>query len=279
MSTDGSRDIAKEFGATIFDVQEGSFDHGLTRNAGVNCALGELIFLTVQDAWAASDDLLEKMAGHFADPEVMAVTGHQAVPHEKDMNPVLWYRPVSQPQTTIKETTGREAFERLSAAQQQALISWDNVVAMYRRAGLVEQPFIATEFAEDRVWSYQAILRGWKLLHDSSLVMYHYHHPSYSYVFRATYTLNYHLHKYFKLVPALPAAVNPLAKATYHLFKNRELSSREKIYWTAQNCIEKLAIYFSTINFLVRLKSGGGKKIDRGYQRYCRVIPQGRQKS
>ena len=278
MSNDASSDIARSYGATIIDIPEGTFNHGLTRNIGVLHATGTLIFLTVQDAWPAEKDMLEKMSKHFDDPAVMAVVGHQAVPHEKDKNPFVWYRPYSAPQVTERKVKDNEPFENLSVSEQQSLISWDNVVAMYRRSALEEQPFEKTSFAEDWIWSYNALKKKWKLLHDSSLVMYHYHHQSYQYVFNSTYTINYHFYKFFKYKPSLPPLLLPMGKATYHLLKNKKLSVREKLYWVLHNWSGRLGDYFSTFNFLTRLKMGGEKGIENGFNKYCREIPQGKQK-
>ena len=279
MSTDNSREIARQYGAQLFDIPAGTFDHGLTRNAGAEKATGDLVYFTVQDAWIRDDNMLEKMARHFETPEVIAVTGHQAVPHEKNMNPMLWFRPVSTPKITEKVIDRKVAFDRLSPGAQQALISWDNVVAMYRKEALTTQPFIATEFAEDWIWSYNALLNGWKLLHDSSLVVYHYHHQSYGYAFKSRYTISYHFYKYFKYKPALPAVLLPSIRATYHLVKNKKLSWCEKAYWIRHNTSATLANFFSVLNFLTRLKAEGEKGIQKGYNKYCKRVPQGRLKT
>jgi rhamnosyltransferase len=278
MSTDNSMDIARKFYARIIDIPEGTFDHGLTRNIGVQQASGALVYLTVQDAWMGSNDMLEKMAAHFNDKEVQAVVGHQAIPHEKDKNPFLWYRPYSEPVVTEKVVTNIDEFKSLPTDKQQSLVAWDDVVAMYRKSALMEIPFVKTEFAEDWIWSYNALQRGWKLLHDSSLVVYHYHHQYYNYVFNLVYTANYHFYKFFQFRPALPALVVPMMQATYHLFRNKKLSFREKIYWIFHNWSGRLATFFSTVNFLTRLKTGGEKSIERGYSKYCKTIPQGGQK-
>ena len=279
MSTDKSVAIAERFNAKIIDIPNGTFDHGLTRNTGMQNASYGLIYLTVQDAWISKNDMLEKMSKHFDDAKIMAVSGHQAVPHEKDKNPFLWYKPYSPPQVTERLVTNMEAFEKLSQNKQQSMVSWDNVVSMYRRSALIEQPFIKTEFTEDWVWSYQALLKGWKLLHDSSLIVYHYHHQSYSYTFNAVYTKNYHFYKFFRYLPSLPPLVMPMIRATWHLLRNKQLSFREKLYWIVHNSSATLAGYFSTSNFLFRLKIGGEKAIEKGYNIYCKVIPQGNQKN
>jgi rhamnosyltransferase len=277
-STDASRDIAVSYGAKVIDIPGGTFNHGLTRNIGMHHATGTLIFFTVQDAWPAEKDMIAKMSNHFEDPAVMAVVGHQAVPHEKDKNPFIWYKPYSAPQVTERKVKDDEVFENLPLSEQQSLISWDNVVAMYRTSALAEQPFEKTAFAEDWIWSYNALKKGWKLLHDSSLVMYHYHHQSYQYVFSSTYTINYHFYKFFKYKPTLPALLLPMGKAAYHLLKNKKLSVREKLYWILHNWSGRLGSYFSTFNFLIRLKTGGEKSIENGFNKYCREIPQGRQR-
>jgi rhamnosyltransferase len=278
-STDESREIALSYGAKVIEIPTGTFNHGLTRNEGVHYVTGTLVFFTVQDAWPSEKSMIEKMSKHFDDAAVMAVVGHQAVPHEKDKNPFVWYKPYSEPQVTERKLNDGRVFENLSICEQQSIISWDNVVAMYRRSALEEQPFEKTAFAEDWIWSYNALKKGWKLLHDSSLVMYHYHHQSYQYVFNSTYTINYHFYKFFKHQPKLPALLLPIGKATYHLLKNEKLSVREKLYWIFHNWSGRLASYFSTFNFLTRLKMGGKKSIENGFNKYCRQIPQGKQKN
>lgn len=277
MSTDSSRAIGLKYGAKIIGIPEGSFDHGLTRNIGVQHATGKLVFFTVQDAWIAKEDMLEVMARHFDDMRVMGVTGHQAVPHERDKNPVLWYKPYSVPEVKERMVTDIDKFRKISSHEQKSLIAWDDVVAMYRKEALIELPFIETEFAEDWVWSYNALLKGWKLLYDPSLIVYHYHHQSFRYAFNLAYTYNYHFYKFFGYKPKLPLTIKPVAEAGYHLLKNKSLSLKEKISWIIHNTGYRLANYISTINFLLRLKRGQ-KSIEKGYIKYCKAIPQGKQK-
>jgi rhamnosyltransferase len=275
MSTDQSRDIALRYGATVIEVPDGTFNHGLTRNIGVGQAAGEFIFLTVQDAWIANSNSLEKMLKHFDNKEVMAVVGHQAVPHEKDKNPLYWYRPYSEPDVIERCVHDYQWFKSLPQNEQQALVAWDDVVAIYRKTALMQQPFIKTEFAEDWFWSYQALLKGWKLLRDSSFLVYHYHHQSYKYVFSSTYTLNYHFFKFFSYKPTVPVLMMPMLKSTYHIIKNQFLTVGEKFYWTLHNCTARVALYISIINFLIRLRLGGMHGIEEGYKLYCKKTPQG----
>jgi rhamnosyltransferase len=278
MSTDRSREIASQYGATIIDIPEGSFNHGLTRNTGLQHATGDLLFYTVQDAFLSENDLLEKMVKHFDDPQIMGVVGHQAVPHEKDKNPMLWYKRYSEPQIEIREIKDVEKFKNASQAVQQSLMAWDNVVAMYRKTALLEQPFAETQFAEDWIWSRDALMRGWKLIYDPSLVVYHYHHSGYRYAYKVAYAVNYHFYKYFNFKPRIPDLFTPVAKSIYHLGKNPELKLKEKLYWVSHNFLSKLGTFNSHVNFLVHTYFGGTNSIENRYKKICREIPQGNQK-
>ncbi len=278
MSTDRSREIALKQKANIIDIPEGSFNHGLTRNLGVQHASHELLYLTVQDAWLADNNMLECMVKHFDDPEVMGVVGHQAVPHEKDKNPLVWFKRYSEAITTTRQVKDWSAFEKLPVKEQQGMIAWDNVVAMYRKSALTTIPFVATEFAEDWIWSEQALQKGWKLIHDPSLITWHYHHRGFKYAFKLAYAMNYHFHKFLHYTPKLPALLKPMIEATYHISKNTRISLKERIYWIRHNYAGLLGNFMSHINFLYRFKFGGEKAVEKGYNKYCEAIPQGKQK-
>lgn len=277
-SSDNSKEIAAGFGCKVLPVSQDSFDHGLTRNFGVQHAKGDLIYLTVQDAYIPVQDMLEKMTKHFDDSEVAAVSGHQAVPHEKDKNPFRWHHPYSRPEVSVRQVGDAEGFRSMPQDVQQKLVAWDNVVAMYRKNALTELPFVQTEMSEDWVWSYQALQKGWKLLRDPSLVVYHYHHHTPRYVFAVTWSVNYHFYKFFGYRPVLPAVIKPMLRAAYHLFRNKEISLRERMYWTGHNFLARMSEWYSDLNFLCRMKMSGRKSIEKGYQKYCRQILQGKQK-
>ena len=276
-STDNSVDIAKEFGAAVYSITAESFNHGLTRNLGVQHAKGHLIFLTVQDAWIAENDMLENMAQHFEHDDVMSVVGHQAVPHENDKNPMQWFRRYSEPIATKRKHNSGEDFETLSVNKKKELIAWDNVVAMYRKSALVEQPFAETQFAEDWIWSRAALIRGWTLVHDPLLIVYHYHHQSYQYAYKVAYAVNYHFYKFFGFKPDLPALFNAYPKVVYHLAKHPILNFKEKLYWIGYNFRAQLGTYNSHFNFLWNYFLGGKKAIEKRYHKVCKTVPQGKQ--
>ena len=276
MSTDRSREIALKYGAIIIDIPEGTFNHGLTRNIGAQHTNGDFLFYSVQDAFLSEKDLLEKMVKHFDDALVMGVVGHQAVPHEKDKNPMLWYNRFCEPEIEIRQIKDVEKFKNASHVVQQSLIAWDDVVAMYRRTALLQQPFAETQFSEDWIWSRDALMRGWKLIYDPSLVVYHYHHSGYRYAYKVAYAVNYHFSKYFNFKPQIPALFVPVAKSIYHLGKNPELKLREKLYWICHNFGSTFGTFNSHVNFRIHNYFGGYKSVEKRYNKICKKIPQGK---
>jgi len=64
------------------------------------------------------------------------------------------------------------------------------------KKALEDLPFVKTDFAEDWMWSYQALQNGWKLIYDTSAVTYHYHHAGLAIHFRVAYAVNYHFLKF-----------------------------------------------------------------------------------
>lgn len=257
MSTDHSRQIAESFGTKIIEISNGSFNHGLTRNAGVQSATGELIYFTVQDAYVTENDQLEKMSAHFRDNEIVSVTGIQGIPSNIDKNPAIWFKRFSVPTVEVRHFPGK-TFTELSPQEQLQISRWDNVNAMYRKSALQELPFGQTDFAEDAIWAKDALTKGWKLLKDPSLLVYHYHHQTAGYVFKTDLVLNYTFWKHFNVMPRIPSFIKPFAQNIYTLAKRKELSILQKFRWTAHNLI-RLATSFSSAVFFKAIFFIGGK--------------------
>jgi rhamnosyltransferase len=174
-STDGTLEIVKKYPVRLYQIPPEDFGHGKTRNYGVSLAKGELVVMTVQDARPSSDKWLETMQQHFDDPDIAGVCGQQAVPHEKDKNPVQWFRPISKAKYTEKYFPKGE-FIKLTQEEQWQHCRWDDVNAMYRKSILEQIPFRDVEFGEDMIWAKDALSAGYKIVYDNRAMVWHYHH-------------------------------------------------------------------------------------------------------
>src|SRR5688572_13946551 len=99
MSTDGTREILHRYPAVrVIDVDPTGFNHGTTRNMGVQQAEGaDYVLFTVGDARAADSRWIERLLAGFETENVVGVCGHQVVPADPHTNPVDWSRPDSAP--------------------------------------------------------------------------------------------------------------------------------------------------------------------------------------
>jgi rhamnosyltransferase len=273
-STDRSLEIISRYPVRLIRIPPAAFNHGLTRNLGVKEAKGEYIVMTVQDAVPGSDRWLEIFLEGFADDKVVAVCGQQVVPHERDKNPVLWFRPVSDHQTHYSHIDDPAEFLKLSPAKQREMAGWDNVTAAYRRSVLLEHPFQAIDFAEDICWARTMLLKGFTLGHASGALTYHYHHHLPEFILPRYFSVFYFEYKLFGLKPALqhPVLWNVLVAGKI-LLKESGLSWAEKWKWLLFNIRYWLALKGTIRQF--NLAAGKGEaSLDLQYQQICKKPPQ-----
>ncbi len=274
-SSDKSLQIASFFGAKIVHIAPGTFSHGGTRNTGAQAASGNLLYYTVQDSMMADPEMLERMVSYFYDNDVQGVNGIQGVPMDLDKNPAVWFQRFSKPVPEIFHFPGNE-FLKLAPKQQLQYCRWDDVNAMYRRTALLAVPFRRVDFAEDALWALDALSKGFKLIRDSSLLVYHYHHHDFRYTFKVVYIINYGLLINFKSVPDIPNIFMPIAVNTYSIMKRKQIGVWQKIYWIWHNIVRHTAHLLSAIVFRL-LNWMGVSAVEKGLKFFCSTVPQGRQ--
>jgi rhamnosyltransferase len=273
-STDGSLEIIRRYPVRLIEIPATEFNHGATRNLGVRAAKGEYVVMTVQDALPASDDWLELFLSGFCDDGVAGVCGQQVVPHEKDKNPVLWFRPVSAHRTWYVHFENPDDFLRLKPTEQREIVGWDNVTAAYRRSVLLENPFPTTDFAEDICWARMMLLKGYKLGFVSGALTYHYHHHLPEFILPRYFSVYYYEFKIFGLRPVIrPSVFWHVLVAGKVLIKESKLTWRERIKWLFFN-IRYWMVVRSTVKRFNLAANRGAEILDREYQNICKRPPQ-----
>jgi len=272
-STDKTLEILKSYPVKVVSIQPETFNHGLTRNLGVANCSGKYVVMTVQDAVAADNLWLQHMLDGFSTAEnVAAVCGKQVVPHDKDKNPAEWYRPVGKGQTTSYSFT-KEAFANLSPTEKRSVCGWDDVTAMYLRDVLVQLPFRKTSFAEDAQWAKDAYLHGYTLVYNPNATVYHYHYENPDYTYKRTFTVLYHMYRFFGNVPDTykPGLIDTLKLAKL-LLKEAKLSLAEKIKWFRYNQ-ELRAVYAKVIADFLKIVKQGDDALDKQHELLCGAPP------
>lgn len=199
-SSDGTLDVARKFAARVLEISPASFNHGLTRNFGIQNSVGEICVLLVQDAMPIAEDWIEALIRPFGrDPMICGVTTRQVPRPNADVvthwevvnhNRILGLEP------NVRSIPDWNAFERLSFEKKLFLCNFDNVCSAIRRSTWEEHPFRPLPFAEDLDWGVRVLQAGNKIAYEPTAGVIHSHNRP----------ALYHLRRYYvsgKLVPKI----------------------------------------------------------------------------
>lgn len=201
-STDGTLQILAGRVDRLLRVEPGRFNHGLTRNLGIDAARGAFVVLLVQDAVPAGPGWLadlvrplqadEALAGTFARqvprPEASALTRHYLAG---------WIATSPTPRTSA--LAGEDEFSSLPPAERYLRCVFDNVCSCLRRSAWTRHPFRATPIAEDAEWAKEVLLAGWRLAYVPEAAVVHSHERPARYELWRTYLVHQKLRALFGL--------------------------------------------------------------------------------
>ncbi len=272
-SSDGTVDILKEYSSvTLIEIPGSSFNHGLTRNMGVERASGEFVLLTVGDARPYDEQWIAELLKGFDDEKVAGVCGQQVVPHDRDKNPVEWFRPRSAPVMTKYRFTAAE-YEALSPAQKRIICGWDDVTALYRRDILRKIPFQKASYGEDSIWSKEALKAGYAIVYNSAARVYHYHLENKDFTFKRTLTTLYFRYKHFGFIPpAFPNGSAQKLRWVKTIFREKGLSLREKFAWYKYN-VDQLAAAREALKIFNEALAQSEANLDEVHEKWCGKPP------
>ena len=144
-------------------------------------------------------------------------------------------------------------------------------------SSLIEIPFQQTNVSEDMIWAKQALEKGWTIIRDPSALVYHYHHQTFNYNFKATYVIAYEDNKIFGVKPAYPSVIIPFLKKVKRILKNNKLTFSEKLNWVFHNLSIYLSQFLSVVIFRGAHFFGGDQLIQKSLKFFCKNVPQGKQ--
>ncbi|MBI3400189.1 MAG: glycosyltransferase [Acidobacteria bacterium] len=222
-STDGTVELLRGRVDRLITIAAADFDHGLTRNRGIEESRGDLIVLMVQDALPASDTWLAALTAPLCDDDRVAGAFARQLPRP-DASPITrwslarWVASSEKPHT--HEVGSRAAFDALGPAAQFERCVFDNVCSCIRRSVWSQTPFARTPIAEDLEWAKAVLLQGYRLAYVPGATVIHSHDRSARYEFARTYVLHRRLYALFGLrtIPTLPRLIRAIvSSAAAHL--------------------------------------------------------------
>jgi rhamnosyltransferase len=203
-SSDGTPDVAREYGAQTISIPPESFNHGETRNFGIRQSTGQFCVMLVQDAIPVGETWLEELISPFSDMRVVGVTVAQ-VPRP-DSDPVgRWqveYRKrFLGEEKRVQELENWAHFTSLSFQERLRLVSFDNVCSALRREFWEHSPFQRLPFAEDLDWGVRAIAAGKRIVYNPSTAVIHSHSRPAAYHMRRSYLSGRIVPKLLRVAP------------------------------------------------------------------------------
>lgn len=233
-STDGTVDLLRPRVDHLITIAPGAFNHGLTRNAGMERTRGEFIVLLVQDAVPSTDDWLAQLVAPLRADARVAGTFARQQPRD-DASPIVRYYlerwVAGAPTGRMATVAAREAFEALDPMERFLLCVFDNVCSCVRRSVWEQCKFRATPIAEDIEWGRDVLLAGHNLVYVPGAVVVHSHDRSAREEFERTRVLHRRLFELFGLrtIPTVPA----LARAT---------ASSLRLHWRCDGSARALSL-------------------------------------
>ena len=280
-SSDGTLDLLRAADVRVTEIPNREFNHGLTRNQGIELCRGDIVVLTVQDALPKDRRWMQRLVDCFEDPRVAGAFGRQEA--RLDANPFIRDRLKSwvagQDQARTHEIEREDEFWGLAPLERLQRVAFDNVSSAVRKSVMSEIPFRERKFGEDIDWSQRALLAGHRTVFEPRSVVVHSHDNSAWYEFKRTYADHSNLHETLGVhtIPTkrfLWRCVRHRAKHYRDVVRNDErLSGLKKLAWRLRAwpyaVAENAGQYFGAKS---RRKLGEGSWF---YRRLDRIVRRG----
>jgi rhamnosyltransferase len=206
-SSDGTREAARAAGARVETIPQREFNHGATRNRGIELTRGALVCLLTQDAIPIGPSYLSALTGAFRSPNVDGAYARQYP--RPDCDPLLaerlrrWSASRNEPTLQVLAPgdahASRRLFESLPPLERYFTCIFDNVASAVRRSSWERTPFPARTFGEDVAWGKAIITAGGALAYEPGAAVEHSHRISIVREFKRLYCDHRNLFELFEL--------------------------------------------------------------------------------
>lgn len=221
-STDGTAELLRTRANRVVSIPLGDFDHGRSRNLGVEQSRGDFVVMTVQDALPASDSWLAALVAPLLQDEAIAGSYARQRPAVDASGITRYYadRAPAASDTPRVVALDRATYATLHPMQRLELCTFDNVCSCIRRTVWTRHPFKPTPIGEDLEWARDVLLAGYRLAYAPDAVVIHSHDRSAGYELARTYVLHHELFRLFgvRTIPTVGGLVRAIgSSAGLHL--------------------------------------------------------------
>ena len=217
-SSDGTAGMLRGRVDQLITIPRDSFDHGLTRNLGVERARGALVVLLVQDAEPLTESWLTTLTAPLLEDSGVAGAFCRQLPKANASPITRHYLEQWIASSRVARTVGiadRAELEALDPIAQAERCAFDNVCSCLRRSVWQQHPFHSTPIGEDIEWARDVLLDGYRIAYVPAAAVVHSHDRPARYEFARTYLLHQRLYALFRLrtIPSPALLVRAVASS------------------------------------------------------------------
>lgn len=201
-STDSTVEVAKNAGAYVKQIPPEQFNHGATRDLGIDLAISDYVILLVQDAIPKDEKLIENLVNCLsADGGVGGVYARQIpqasadVITKKNLNEWLTGRLDKE----VRSIENIPSYVSLSPIEKYFFCNFDNVCSGLNKNVWQKERFGNINFGEDIDWAERVLTIGYKIVYEPSAAVIHSHDRPLSYEYKRTYVCHRKLYQQFGL--------------------------------------------------------------------------------
>jgi rhamnosyltransferase len=238
-STDDTLAHCREFDVRLIQIDRRTFNHGLTRNQGIEAARGEFVALLTQDAVPLGEDWLRHHVEALESTPRAAGSYGRQVPRES-VNPYLRWRleqwGATRSARVVQEVTDREAFEAASPLEKLAVVTFDDVNSCIRKSAWETIRFSPVDFGEDIDWGLRVIRAGHAIVYEPGARVLHSHNESLRGDFKRVYSDHRNLNRLLGMnqIPTLRLVFRCTSSGVKTLWQTVPLDDYpmlERLYW------------------------------------------------
>jgi len=171
-STDGTAELAKNFGLEVLTIQRKNFNHGATRQFALEkiLPLDVVIFLT-QDVLLRDDESLAKLIKIFGADKSVGLSYGRQLPHANATNEAKFLRAFNYPpESQLRSFDDRKIFGLKTAFASNSFAAY-RVAALQNVGGFPSN----VPLCEDMYVAAKMLMNGWKIYYAADAQVYHSH--------------------------------------------------------------------------------------------------------
>jgi glycosyltransferase involved in cell wall biosynthesis len=245
-SKDLSLEIIKKFNVKLLQISPNEFNHGGTRNMGVEKSQGKFVAFLTQDATPIDENWLTNIVQPLIDnPKIAGVFGKHLP--RKNCDPIVAANLIIHFDKNISNNRKVWIKDNDYENKKGDYIFFSNNNSCIRKSVWREIPFRHVEMSEDQWWATDILEAGYMKCYEPNAIVYHSHNYSPMEWMRRQYD-EYRSYKQMEVVKRI-SVFRALLSLFYSclndfrkISRDKSLTFKQRCYWSLQRLLNNLGM-------------------------------------